>query len=127
MQTVKISHAEVILREDGIVEVFGCNHVYTTEDIKSIQSAIAQLKQKNKALILLHADNYTTIDQDARKYLSTPEAGIHSLAEAYVIRTLAQRLLLNFLIKVSGTPVPVRFFTHTAEALQWLKNHSLSN
>jgi hypothetical protein len=122
MNKLNIGHTELFVREDGIIEVIASNHIYTADDIKAIHKAIAQIKKNEKELILLHAENFTTIDQDARKYLSTPEAGANSLAEAYIIRTLAQRILMNFLIKVSGTPVPVKFFTDTQEAVKWLRS-----
>lgn len=125
MNKINIGHTELSMREDGIVEVIASNHVYTVDDIKAIHGAIAQIKKKEKELILLYAEQFTSLDQDARKYLSTKESGAHSIAEAYVIRTLAQRILMNFLIRVSGTPVPVRFFTDTEEAVKWLRSMNI--
>ncbi|MBI3518798.1 MAG: hypothetical protein HY062_05510 [Bacteroidetes bacterium] len=123
-QPVKINlgHTELKLRNDSIIQINSTDRTYTVADIKEIHKAVSQLSNNQKALLLLSASNYTLIDIDAKKFLSTPEAGLHSIAEAYVIKSLAQRLILNFLIKVHGTPVPVRFFTEIHTAIAWLNN-----
>ena len=117
---VTLPHSEVFLREDGLVQVNASNRSYSVNDIKEIHAAVGRVNNNQKALLLLVAHNFTSVDSEAREFLSTPEAGAHSVAEAYVIKSLAQRLLLNFLIKVNGTPVPVKFFTESGPAIAWL-------
>jgi hypothetical protein len=112
----------VFLRTDGIVQIHSTDHTYKVEDIKAIHKAVSKLTNNQKALLLLLANNFTSVDADARKFLSSPEAGAHSIAEAYVIKSLAQRIILNFLIKVNGTPVPVKFFTDSEAAIEWLQS-----
>ena len=119
---IDIGHTQISKRDDGVVLIEGSNRVYTAFDIKEIHQAIRKINNNEKVLLLIKADQYTSLDQGARQYLSSPESGLQSIAEAYVIRSLSQRLLLNFLIKVNGTPVPSKFFTSIFEAENWLNS-----
>ncbi len=124
MSLTKITteHAEILIRPEGIVQVNSKDHLFTVKDIKALQTAISDLTGNQKALILLVPSEFTTMDTDAKNFLSTPESGTHSIAKAYIIKSLAQRLLINFIVKVKGTPVPVRFFNEIDHAIEWLNS-----
>lgn len=124
---IDLSHSEVILRFDGIIQVNATDHSYSKADILELHHAFATLSENKKSLILLVANEFTTIETDARQFLGTPEAGKYSIAEAYVIHSLAQRMLLNFLFSVQGTPVPAKFFTDIDRAVEWLKRDRTIN
>ena len=119
---INLVHTEIILRADNIVQVNASDHGYSETDIKEVNSAIGELTNRTRTLVLIVASNYSDIDSAARKFLSKPEAAIYSMAEAYVIKSLAQRIIANFFIKVSGTPVRTKFFTETEPAIIWLKS-----
>jgi len=124
---INIGHTQIEKREDDIVEIRASNRMYSAQDIKEIHKAVDEINNKNKALLLLIAADFTSVEPSARHFLSTPEAGNHSIAEAYVIKSLAQRLLLNFLIRVNGTPVPAKFFTDVKDAEDWLRSFQKMN
>ncbi|HQQ93866.1 MAG TPA: hypothetical protein PLQ93_04890 [Bacteroidia bacterium] len=111
---------EVLLRPDGIVQINGSNHTYSASDIRKIHEKVATLSKGKKAALLVIGSEYTLIDVDARNYLASEEAGRYSKAVAYVIRSLAQRIILNFMIKTKKMPSPTRFFTDTEHAVKWL-------
>jgi hypothetical protein len=119
---IDIGHSVLSIRPDGIVQIDGSNHMYSHSDVLEIHKALGELRGDKRVLVLAVASEYTSLDPSARQYLSTPEAGIHSIAEAYVIHSLAQRMLMNFLTKVAGTPVPVHFFKKEQHAVDWLKS-----
>lgn len=123
LDKIDIGHTQIFRRADGLVVIEGSNRVYSTFDIKEIHQAVQKINFQEKALLLIRPDQYTSVDQGARQFLATTEAGLQSIAEAYIIKSLAQRILLNFLIKVNGTPVPAKFFTDETEAIAWLKTH----
>ena len=122
LTNIHIGHTEIVMRNDRIVQINATDLTYNVADIKAIHKAVSELANKQKVLLLLIASDYTSIDVDAKNFLSTDEAGLHSIAEAYVIKSLAQRLLLNFIIKIKGAPVPVKFFTEIDLAIKWLKS-----
>lgn len=120
---VKINngHSEILLRSDGIIQVNATDHSYSVEDIKANTASIGDLTNKKKVLVLVVTSLYSDIDMDARKFASTPEAMKYSIAEAYVIKSFAQRIIANFTLKVKGFSVPVRFFNEIEPAIEWLK------
>lgn len=119
--TINLGHSEIIIREDGIVQVNTTDHSYTESDIKVLNKAVGDLTpSREKKLLLIIASNYSSVEPEGRRYMSTPEGVEYSIAEAYVIKSLAQRLLINFLIKINKTCVPVQFFTDKEAAITWL-------
>lgn len=112
-------HTEVLLRSDGIVQVNATDHAYSIEDIKANTKSIGDLTNKQKTLVMVVTSEYSDIDMDARQFASTPEAMKYSIAEAYVIKSFAQRLIANFTLKVKGFSVPVRFFNEIEPAVEW--------
>ena len=121
-ERVNIGHTEIFTDADGIVHVHATDHTYSLADIKAIHKAINALTDNKKSLALLINSNYTLIDNEAKRFLSSPEAAVNFIANAYVIKSLAHRLILNFIIRVKGTPVPANFFTEKSEAIAWLKS-----
>ena len=119
---INLGHSEIYLTTDGIVVVKGTDHTYTTEDIKQLHSAISKLTNNKKCLVLLLGSRYTLVDSEARDFLSTPAASSNFIANAYVIESLAHRMILNFIIRVKGTPIPSKFFFDEASAVKWLKS-----
>ena len=119
-----MEHTDIIMRTDGIVQVNASDHVYSESDIIEINEGIGELAKGQRTLVLIIAGNFSEVDSDARKFLSKPEAAIYSIAEAYLIKSLAQRIVVNFFINVSGTPVPTKFFTELTPAVKWLKTFS---
>jgi len=120
-------HSEVVSRSDGIIQVNATDHIYSIEDIKANTRSIGDLKNKHKTLVLVITSQYSDIDIDARHFASTPEAMKYSIAEAYVIRSFAQRLIANFTLKFKGFSVPVKFFNEIEPAVEWLKTFEQNN
>jgi hypothetical protein len=116
-----MSHTRLLLREDGIIQINGSNHKYTVGDIISIQKAVRILSKNNQVRILIVGSEYTEVDQDAMKYMSSPVMGRNSKARAFVIKSLAQRIIINFIVNIKGAAVPAKFFTEKNQAISWLK------
>lgn len=116
-----LSHTALFLREDGILEIILSN--YLTYDVNHLSDILVAIKElsKGKKIPLLHiAGDQTSVTPEAREYMSAPESLMYSLAEAYVIHTLAQRILANFYLKISKPKVPTRFFNDEKKAAEWL-------
>ena len=73
--------------------------------------------------ILINDNGLTSIDKDARAYLSSDD-GIKGLkAGALVTNSIFGRHLANFFIKISviKPKIPTRLFSDEKEAVKWLK------
>lgn len=87
-------------------------------DMIAIHQEIAPNRKHLKRII--QSGKYSTIDADARKLLEEVEIPVN--AEAYVLHSLAQRILFNMFIKFRSTNHPVKAFTDNDTALKWLNS-----
>ncbi len=123
---IKLAHATIFHREDGIVEV--CLLKNSRIDVKKCEEILAvydQLLENKKYPHLYIVEDYVTIDKDARSYSASERGLQYSKAEAYVFTSLAHKIIANFYIKINKPAVPTRFFKSKNEALKWLKNQSV--
>lgn len=120
--TINLGHSEVYLNAEGIVVVKGSDHVYTLADVKALHAAILSISKNQKCLTLLLGSRYTLMDNEARDFLSSKAAASNFIANAYVIHSTVQRMIINFVVKVKGTPIPARFFSNEEDAVEWLKS-----
>ena len=118
---IKFTHTTIFKREDGIIEVqCGDDVNYQISHFKEMNDLSAELCEYKPQLILFKVGNYTTISNEAREYGATAEATKYSIAEAYVIRSLPQKIVANFYIRVDKPNVPTKFFNNEYEAVEWL-------
>lgn len=122
LETIKLVHTEIYLDDNGIVVVKGSDHVYSLADVKELHAAILTISNQQKCLILLLSSRYTLMDAEARDFLSSKEAASNFLANAYVIQSTVQQMIINFVVRVKGTPIPARFFSNEEDAVEWLKS-----
>ena len=118
---IDLGHSKIFKREDGIIQLNCTEHNYSLEDVLNIGEAHKQLNNGIKTLLLIVVHPYTDIETSARQFLKDPSSTENSIAEAYVLRSLAQKLLANFHIKTSPPNVPTKFFSAKEEAVLWLK------
>ena len=120
---VKLSHSTVVYREDGIMELeCGADTYYEMTHLKELLEVYKKLFGEKKVPMLHVVGPYTSIAPEARSWGASKEATQFSLAEAFVLKSLAQKLLANFYVKFDKPEVPTKFFTTIPEAEQWLKS-----
>jgi hypothetical protein len=119
---VELKHTTIIKRNDGIVEVH-CGHdfYYNLKELKEIISGFEKILGPKRYPILYVAGDYTSISREAREFGASEEGTRCSLAEAVVIKSLAQKLLADLYLKLNKPVVPTRFFNSKKEAEIWLK------
>ena len=71
--------------------------------------------------VLILCGEYTTSDVSFLKHLSKNGNDPYSSADAFVIQSIAQKLLANFYIKMVRPERPTKFFTSKDEARKWLR------
>lgn len=120
---IKFGYANVELFDIGIIriEMLG-GHIIDLEE--SVQLNIAQgdlLKgQMGSGLVLMVADSTTQFTNDARDFSASKEGLRFSMAEALVVKNLAQKLVVNFYLKFNKPSVPSKAFNTEEEAIKWL-------
>ena len=98
------------------------NQEFTTEDLKKLVEA----QKKNNELILpvlVFCENNAQADAVLLAKLSKNKNNPYSKADAFIINSLAQKILANFYVKINKPERPTKFFDKEDEALEWLKQY----
>ncbi len=123
LETHIVEMFTIHLLDNGIVliQVAGDASV----DVKHLRAQRAFLKSrfdgKNKFSILVESGYDSTLTKEAREYSSLPETNPMILATAVVVKSLAERIILNFIVNITSRQVmKIRLFDHKEEAMNWL-------
>jgi hypothetical protein len=118
---IELGHSTIQLREDGIIQVDFANELLLdVEDCEELIRSYTSILGTKKVPILHVFGEYTNVTKGARDFSASPQGLKHSSAEAYVLSSLAHKLLLNFYIKFNKPKVPTQFFTTKEDATVWL-------
>ena len=91
------------------------------DTIRQNESLKERYDGKNKFRILIEAGRYTDISKDSREFSSKPENNTMTLATAVVIKSLAHRIIINFMINFSRhQKMKLKMFENKEKALEWL-------
>lgn len=118
---IDLGHTIFIQKANGIVEA-QCSDNFTYE-IVHIQENLTHLKplaENGKILMLNCLKPYTQLSAEARLFIAQGTHIDFIKAEAYVLHSLAQKLIATFFIRVDKPKVPTNFFTKKEEAEKWL-------
>ncbi len=122
IKTIELDHSIINLRYDGIIVLITKdNTTLDVEDVRENAETFGLLSGGKKAPILIIGGAYSTVTKDARDFMATEESLKYSLCEAFLLKYLAQRILINFYIKVNKPIVPTKMFTNEDKAIEWLK------
>lgn len=98
-----------------------------TIDLDQIKNTYAMLYQlsgtkPHKKLIITHKT--TELTKDARLFGMQEAKGIGNnvLAEAVIVHSLYQKMVINFYRRFIDSTYPTRFFTDIEKAKEWLRN-----
>lgn len=121
IETRIVAQTKVELRDDGIIQFFyGENTEYTMKETKDLEEAVVQITKGVIHMSLRVAGKFTSVDTEVMKYLSRGRGTLFTLADAFVIHSVAQRILANFYLNISRPILPTKVFTELKEAEAWL-------
>ena len=98
------------------------NQEFTVDDLKNLVAA----QEKNIGLVLpvlVFCENNAMADVLLLSKLSKNENNPYSKADAFVLNSIAQKILANFYVKINKPERPTKFFNNLDEALIWLKKY----
>ncbi len=106
----------------GIIKiVYQDDHEFNIIDAKESLMDIEQMTKGKTLPILKIPGKYSSIDNEARKFISSPEGMKHSSTEAFVTTFLPHRIIGNFYMKINKPVKPTAFFETEKQAVDWLK------
>jgi len=103
------------------IEVFE-NCEFGFEELRLLIDAQTEMGCEKLPVIVLCGE-YTTTDADFLNHLSKNENDPFSKADAFVIKSLAQKIMANFYIKIVRPERPTRFFNTKEAALNWIQKY----
>ena len=122
MSSKDLGYCSVTLRPDGIIHThFYSGITIDVEHVVKINEVCGELTRGKKVPMLIDGDQLTIPSEEARTYVADKDSNPYSLAEAFIVRSLPQKLIANFFLRFNKPGRPTRMFTDTEEALKWLK------
>lgn len=122
---IDLIHSVLRMREDGILQInFGDKTDLDVVETKEILVATKKITEGRKVLTLNIAGSQTSATSAARDFAASEEAIAFTLAEAYVVKNLAQKIIGNFYINFHKPLAKTKIFTNEADAVKWLKGLS---
>lgn len=121
LNEIILPHSHLKLRSDGIVMIQYPDHFSFTlkESIESVD-AIGEITKGIPHPILKLPGKYTTVGKETREHVAKGNGARFSIAEAFVLRSLAHKLVGNFYLSVERPQKPTRFFNDVPSAETWL-------
>jgi hypothetical protein len=109
------------LRSDDILQLDVQAGSYNTLSlVKEAIEALGKVGGGKRYPLLIIAEKDATLDTASMEYMAKENADPYSIAEAYLISSISQKLLGNFYLKFNKPFKPTRIFTSRDEALAWL-------
>lgn len=109
------------MRNDGIVHYrikSGCT--LTLTDIMEQYEYFASKYAGKQFLNVYEFEENADIDDNARKWASDPKGNNFTIADAFVIQSMAQKMIGNFYITFHKPVKPTKLFNDLESALKWL-------
>jgi hypothetical protein len=109
------------LRSDGIMLIsLKENVTLNLKDAEDMVRTFGEMGEGKKFPLLFIAGSDTSVNTEARYYASTPEANRFTIASAFVVKSVAQKLLGNAYVTFNKPITPTRIFTNEQDAHDWL-------
>ncbi len=123
LEEIQLDFAKVSLLESGIIccEMFEFAVIGASE-AKAMNDAIGVLSNYEPALILIKGGLTVQIEKGAREFSASDEGLAYTKADALVVRSLAQRLIATFYLRINKPKKPSRLFETEGEAISWLQS-----
>ena len=121
-EIIDIRIAKIFKREDGIICVQAKDDVdITLTDSKESYAAVVALAKGEMVAVLSLTGSGNSITEEVQKDWTAKRDNNIVFAEAVVAKSLAHKLIVNFLVNFYDLGRPMKMFTDEARAVQWLR------
>ena len=116
--------------EEKVVEFYMKDLEIEKEDIIEMHTETLHITNGTKYASIFSAQDFFSISGEARTEGSKPYYSENLIAQALVVKNLAQRLIGNFIMKINKPVRDTRMFSNHADAKIWvlvkIKEHETS-
>ncbi|MES2761641.1 MAG: hypothetical protein V4677_05520 [Bacteroidota bacterium] len=118
---INFDYAHVQLLNNGIVKIEMLeDQIIDLQEAVQLNIAQGELLEGKPGLVLMVADSSTQFTSDARDFSASSEGLRFSIAEAILVKNLAQRIVVSFYLKINKPAKPSKAFNTEEEAIKWL-------
>jgi len=122
VRTLKSGVFTLEMGDDGVLRL----HVSGDKEInlagyQEMVKRIGEISDGKPVPVFASGDEFMIPDEDVRKLMTRSDSNPYSIASAILVKSISQRLIGNFFVKVMKPERPFRIFTNEEEALEWLK------
>ena len=108
--------------EDMVKIIIGSGYEFDVEDAEYIVDWMFKLGGGKRFKTLVVVEEGVLPTPEAQIYSSSEEGSKYKSAEAFVVKTIAQRLIGNFIVRFHKPQLPTKVFNEAEPALVWLNN-----
>jgi hypothetical protein len=111
------------LRDFDILEVtINQDESFEIEDARELFETAGVIGEGKKFKNLIIVGDRTIPSAEARSFSTSKEVSEYRIADAFVVNSLAQKIIGNFMVIVQNLHTPTKLFSDKASALKWLKS-----
>lgn len=125
---IKTTHTEIWL-QDGIIYTVHASSLtrLTLELAQDCVEKRLMISDGKSYPIFFDGTNISSIDADAKEYLSAGEAIKYISAGALLVNNHLQKMIANTFIILDRPIIPTKFFTNYDKAISWLNYYKNVN
>jgi hypothetical protein len=120
LKILEVYGAIVTFRNEGIIHIHYTSEDLNLSDAKNLIEEVRKGSPWDVSPILISADPFSEHDDEAQKFLAGEEVMKYCSAVGIITSNLAQKIAINFFIKIKKPSKPTRFFNTEKDALRWL-------
>ncbi|HKC67287.1 MAG TPA: hypothetical protein VKG26_03605 [Bacteroidia bacterium] len=119
----ELPHTKIQLRDDGIIQFFYGDYVHYNMDIsQEVENEMMAVTEGVTYMSLRVAGKQSSMAIKVMQYLSRGRGCLLTLADAFVIKSIFQRILAKIYMSFAKPYVPTKFFGTIEDAENWLKS-----
>lgn len=122
LKQVELDSTIIKLRSDGIVQFDLRNRDdFSVDDLKEINAAVGILGDQKPYPLLINVKHFLNADNELRTYAASEESNRYTIADAFVVNSMAVKFIGNFYISFNKPSRPTKIFDSETTAVEWLK------
>ncbi|WP_027418075.1 DUF7793 family protein [Crocinitomix catalasitica] len=123
MQKINCTKAVVKLKKSKIIYIdIQPNVVFEKDDFNELFDAVQLLGNGNRYYHIIKVGQHTLPHKDARELSSSKEGSVFKKADAFVVSTMAQKIMVDIMTKINRPVVPTKAFSTVKAAKIWINS-----
>jgi len=122
LDKINISLGTISIQEEGILRFdIDSTDEITLQNLKEHLEVVKSIGNGKAFCNLAVLTKFIQVGDDARRFAAGEESNKYTIADAFVINSVALKIVGNFYIRYNKPVRPTRLFTDEAEAVRWLR------